>query len=148
MADTDAKRAVVEEVMEAVMAGSGGTIARHFAPGAKVSQRSNAEQSDMPWFGRMEGEFELQGEEQARAFFDEMFKRTTYLSYELRGLVCEMDEAASRCDWSRRDDKTGTLITGTTMYWFTFTSDNRIRSIETIGSIHSVIPSRKAEPVG
>jgi len=132
MADTDAKRAVVEEVMEAVMAGSGGTIARHFAPGAKVSQRSNAEQSDMPWFGRMEGEFE----------------RTTYLSYELRGLVCEMDEAASRCDWSRRDDKTGTLITGTTMYWFTFTSDNRIRSIETIGSIHSVIPSRKAEPVG
>ncbi len=148
MADTDAKRAVVEEVMEAVMAGAGGTIARHFAPGAKVSQRSNAEQSDMPWFGRMEGEFELQGEEQARAFFDEMFKRTTYLSYELRGLVCELDEAASRCDWSRRDDKTGTLITGTTMYWFTFTSDDRIRSIETIGSIHSVIPSRKAEPVG
>ncbi|WP_206452846.1 nuclear transport factor 2 family protein [Aurantimonas marina] len=148
MADSDAKRAVVEEVMEAVMAGAAGSIARHFAPGATISQRSNAEQSDTPWFGRMEGEFRLHGHEQARAFFDEMLKRTSYISYELRGLVCEMDEAASRCDWSRRDEKTGTLITGTTMYWFAFTSDNRIRSIETIGSIHSVIPSRKAEPVG
>ncbi|EAS50680.1 hypothetical protein SI859A1_00803 [Aurantimonas manganoxydans SI85-9A1] len=147
MVDTAVTRRIVEEVMEAVMAGAAGSIARHFVPGAMVSQRSNAAMSDAPWFGRMEGEFRLQGEEEARAFFDEMLKRTTYISYDLRGIVCEDDNAASRCDWTRRDEKTGTLITGTTMYWFAFTSDARIRSIETIGSIHSVIPLRKAEKV-
>ena len=34
-------------------------------------------------------------------------------------------------------------MTGTTMYWFGFTSDGRIRSIETIASIHSVISARR-----
>ncbi|MEF2552756.1 nuclear transport factor 2 family protein [Aurantimonas sp. A2-1-M11] len=145
MVDKAATRRIVEEVMEAVMAGTAGSIALHFAPGAMVSQRSNAAMSDSPWFGRMEGEFRLQGENETRAFFDEMLKRTTYISYEMRGIVCEDDNAASRCDWTRRDEKTGTLITGSTMYWFGFTSDGRIRSIETIGSIHSVIPLRKSE---
>ena len=96
MVDTAVTRKIVEEVMEAVMAGAAGSIARHFVPGAMVSQRSYAAMSDAPWFGRMEGEFRLQGEEEARAFFDEMLKRTTYISYELRGIVCEDDNAASR----------------------------------------------------
>ena len=147
MTDSGARRQVVEAVMDAVMSGSPGNIARHFAPGAVFSQRSNAAMADAPWFGRMEGEFRLQGEEEATAFLQELMKRTNYISYEPRGIVCELDEAASRCDWTRRDEKTGTLITGTTMYWFAFTSDERIRSIETIGSIHSVIPLRKAENV-
>ncbi|MCB8839566.1 nuclear transport factor 2 family protein [Aurantimonas sp. VKM B-3413] len=129
------------------MSGTVGSIARHFLPGAVISQRSNAALSDEPWFGRMEGEFRLAGEAEARAFFEELLKRTSYISYELRGIVCEFDEAASRCDWTRRDEESGTLITGTTMYWFGFSSDDRIRTIESIGSIHSVIPSRRAETV-
>lgn len=150
MVDIQLRRAIVEQVMDAVMAGKTGTIARHFAPGAKVSQRSNAALAEEPWFGRMEGEFRLEGEAETQAFFDELLKRTAYISYELRGLVCEDDDAASRCDWTRRDDKTGTLITGTTMYWFAFNGDDRIRSIETIGSIHSVMPPSRmpASPVG
>ena len=147
MADTEARRQVVEAVMDAVMSGTPGNIALHFAPGAVFSQRSNAAMADAPWFGRMEGEFRLQGEAEASAFLQELMKRTEYISYEPRGIVCEFDEAASRCDWTRRDDKTGTLITGTTMYWFAFTMDGRIRSIETIGSIHSVMAARRPEPV-
>ena len=148
MVDTQTRRAIVEQVMDAVMAGKTGTIARLFAPGAKVSQRSNAALAEEPWFGRMEGEFHLRGETEAQAFFDELLKRTAYISYELRGLICEDDDAASHCDWTRRDEKTGTLITGTTMYWFAFNGEDRIRSIETIGSIHSVMPSRTLEIAG
>ncbi|WP_156381460.1 nuclear transport factor 2 family protein [Aurantimonas sp. Leaf443] len=144
MSDTDAKRLVVEEVMEAVMAGRQGAIARHFGPGAVFNQRMNAG-TDAPWYGRLEGEFRLHGEEEAKAFLDELIRRTSYISYEQRGILVEDDCAASRCNWTRLDEKTGTLITGTTMYWFAFTSDDRIRSIETIGSIHSVIPSRRLE---
>lgn len=136
----EARRAIVEEVMDAVMSGTAGTIARHFAPGATVSQRSNAALSDAPWFGRMEGEFQLPGEDEAKAFFEELLKRSAYISYELRGLVCEDDDAASLCDWTRRDETNGTLITGSTMYWFSFNGDDRIRLIETIGSIQSVLP--------
>ena len=148
--DRDGKRAIVREVMEAVMAPDRASfgavsITRHFAPGAVISQRSNAAMADAPWFDRFEGEFRLHGEVEARAFFEEMLKRTSYISYEPRGIVCDEDAAASRCDWTRRDEKTGTLITGTTMYWFSFTSDDRIRAIESIGSIHSVIPSRRTE---
>lgn len=147
MSGEEAKRAIVERVMDAVMARSSESIAELFAPGARFSQRSNAAAGDAPWFDRLEGEFRLAGVEEAKAFFTEMMKRTAYLSYDLRGIVCEGDEAASRCEWTRRDEKTGTLITGTTMYWFAFTSDNRIRSIETVGSIHSVIPARRPENV-
>ncbi|MEX6508589.1 nuclear transport factor 2 family protein [Jiella sp. M17.18] len=145
MVDQERKRAVVEDVMEAVMSGTVGSISRHFIPGAVISQRSNAALSDEPWFGRMEGQFRLAGEAETKAFFDELLKRTSYISYELRGIVCEFDEAASRCDWTRLDEASGTLITGTTMYWFSFSSDDRIRAIESIGSIHSVIASRKTE---
>ncbi|MDY8107873.1 nuclear transport factor 2 family protein [Fulvimarina sp. 2208YS6-2-32] len=143
MTNLDQKRHVVEDVMRAVMTGETGSIAKRFYPGAQVLQRSNAGATDAPWFERMEGEFFLAGEEETGAFLQELLKRASYLSYEIRGLICEDDEAASRCDWSRRDDDTGTLVTGTTMYWFTFSSDNRIKSLETLGAIHSVLPRRR-----
>jgi len=139
--DAQRKRTVVREVMNAVMSGTPGSIARHFAPGAVFSNKSNAGIIDAPWFDRMEGEYRLHGEEEAKSFLAALLKRATYISYEPRGTVIEGDEAASRCDWTRRDETNGSLVTGTTMYWFDFTSDDRIRSIETIGSIHSVIPA-------
>ena len=138
----DTKRAVLKEVMDAVMAGTVGNITRHFAPGAVFSSRSNAGIIDAPWFDRMEGEFRLNGEEEAKSFLSELLRRATYISYEERGTIVEGEEAASRCNWTRRDERNGSLVTGTTMYWFTFTSDLRLRGIETIVSIHSVIPSR------
>lgn len=147
MGSASAKRTIVEEVMRAVMAGQSGSIARFFFPGATVMQRANAALSDAPWFERMEGEIRLAGEDEAKAYFDELMKRSAYISYELRGIVCEEDDAASVCDWTRRDEKTGTLVTGTTMYWFAFTGDDRIRAIETIGSIHSVLTARRTERV-
>lgn len=146
-ADAERKRSVVKEVMDAVMSGSPGSISRHFAPGAVFSSRNNAGMLNAPWFDRMEGEYRLSGEEEAKSFLSELLKRASYISYEPRGTLVEGDEAASRCDWTRRDDRDGTLVTGTTMYWFSFTSDGRIRSIETLGSIHSVIPSRNRESV-
>ena len=122
-----------------------GSVARHFAPGAVFSNRSNAGIIDAPWFDRLEGEFRLSGEDEAKSFLSELMKRATYISYEERGAIVEDDQAACRCDWTRRDERNGSLVTGTTMYWFTFTSDVRIRSIETIGSIHSVIPANSRE---
>lgn len=144
--DRDAKRDVLKEVMDAVMSGTVGSVARHFAPGAVFSSRSNAGIIDAPWFDRMEGEFRLAGEDEARSFLAELMRRATYISYEPRGTIVEHDEASSRCDWTRRDERNGSLVTGTTIYWFTFTSDLRIRSIETIGAIHSVIPAKSANP--
>ena len=144
--DAQKRRAVVREVMNAVMSGTPGSIARHFAPGAVFSNKSNAGIIDAPWFDRMEGEYRLHGEEEAKSFLAALLKRATYISYEPRGTVIEGDEAASRCDWTRRDETNGSLVTGTTMYWFDFTSDGRIRSIETIGSIHSVIPAATRSP--
>ena len=143
MINIDERRLAAEDVMRAVMTGEIGSIANRFYPGAQVLQRSNAGATDAPWFERMEGEFLLAGEEETTAFLQELLKRASYLSYEVRGLVCEDDEAASRCDWSRRDEDTGTIVTGTTMYWFTFSSDNRIKTLETLGAIHSVLPRRK-----
>ena len=70
MANQEARRDAVEEVMTAVMSGKIGAIARHFYPGAVVSQRSNAALSGEPWFERMEGEFQLRGEGETRAFID------------------------------------------------------------------------------
>ena len=140
-ASADCKREMVKDVMDAVMSGKVGSIARHLAPSAVFSNRSNAGIIDAPWFGRMEGEFKLTGEEEAKAFLGELLKRASYISYEDRGVVVEDDQAACLCDWTRRDERNGSLVTGTTMYWFVFNSDLRIRSIETIGSIHSVIPS-------
>jgi hypothetical protein len=147
LSEAQSKRAVIKEIMDAVMSGASGTIARHFAPGAVFSNRNNAGIIDAPWFDRMEGEFRLSGEAEAKSFLNELLRRATYISYEPRGIVIEGDEGASRCDWTRRDETNGSLVTGTTMYWFAFTSDGRIRSIETIGSIHSVIPARRSEPV-
>lgn len=141
------QRAIVKDVMDAVMSGTMGSVARHFAPGAVFTNRSNAGIIDAPWFDRMEGEFRLGGEDEAKSFLSELMRRATYISYAERGIIVEQDEAASRCDWTRRDDRNGSLVTGTTMYWFAFTSDCRIRSIETIGSIHSVIPAKDREAV-
>ncbi|MET0597682.1 MAG: nuclear transport factor 2 family protein [Mesorhizobium sp.] len=143
--DAQRRRAVVKEIMDAVMSGTSGTIARYFAPGAVFSNKNNAGIIDAAWFDRMEGEYRLNGEEEAKAFLNELLKRATYISYKPRGTIVEGDEAASRCDWTREDEQNGSLVTGTTMYWFGFTSDGRIRSIETIGSIHSVIAARRAD---
>ncbi|WP_427024164.1 nuclear transport factor 2 family protein [Aureimonas ureilytica] len=136
------KRIVVKEIMDAVMSGSSGSIARHFAPGAIFSNKNNAGVIDAPWFDRMEGEYRLAGEEEAKSFLNELLRRASYISYKPRGTIVEDDDAASRCDWTRQDEN-GSLVTGTTMYWFGFTSDGRIRSIETIASIHSVISARR-----
>ncbi|MER0237734.1 nuclear transport factor 2 family protein [Fulvimarina sp. MAC8] len=144
MADLNERRRAAEDVMRAVMTGEIGSIARRFYPGAVFLQRSNAGVIDAPWFERMEGEFHLAGEEETSAFLQELMKRASYMSYETRGLVCEDDEAASRCDWSRRDENTKTIVTGTTMYWFSFASDDRIKSLETVSAIHSVLPRRKS----
>lgn len=143
--DAHKRRAVVKEIMDAVMSGSSGSIARYFAPGAVFSNKNNAGIIDAPWFDRMEGEYKLNGEEEAKSFLNALLKRATYISYKPRGTIVEGDEAASRCDWTRQDESNGSLVTGTTMYWFGFTSDGRIRSIETIGSIHSVIAARRSE---
>ena len=89
MANQEARRDAVEEVMTAVMSGKIGAIARHFYPGAVVSQRSNAALSGEPWFERMEGEFQLRGEGETRAFIEELLKRSSYLTFELRGVICE-----------------------------------------------------------
>jgi hypothetical protein len=128
--------------MDAVMSGATGSIARHFAPGAIFSNKNNAGIFDAPWFDRMEGEYRLNGEEEAKSFLNELLKRASYISYKPRGTIVEDENAASRCDWTRQDEN-GSLVTGTTMYWFGFTSDGRIRSIETIASIHSVISARR-----
>ena len=146
-ADADCKREIVKSIMNAVMSGTVGSIAGHLAPSAVFSNRSNAGIIDAPWFGRMEGEFKLNGEPEAKAFLGELLKRASYISYEDRGVVVEDDQAACICDWTRRDERNGSLVTGTTMYWFVFNSNLQIRSIETIGSIHSVIPSASQEPV-
>ncbi|ALN74255.1 MULTISPECIES: hypothetical protein [unclassified Aureimonas] len=140
--DTQRKRIVVKEIMDAVMSGSSGSISRHFAPGAIFSNKNNAGIFDAPWFDRMEGEYRLNGEEEAKSFLNELLKRASYISYKPRGTIVEDENAASRCDWTRQDEN-GSLVTGTTMYWFGFTSDGRIRSIETIASIHSVISARR-----
>lgn len=142
--DERPEHAVIREVMEAVMSSAQGEIARHFAPGAVFSNRSNAGMIDAPWFGRLEGEYRLAGEEEARAFLSELMRRTRYISYELRGILVDGESGASRCDWTRQDEADGSLVTGTTMYWFSFTSDRRIRSVETVGSVHSVIPARRS----
>lgn len=139
------EHAVVREVMEAVLSGKPGDVARHFAPGAVFSNRSNAGIIDAPWFDRMEGEYRLAGQDEAKAFVSELLKRASYISFEPRGVIVDGDSAASRCDWTRQDERDGSLVTGTTMYWFSFTSDARIRAIESIGSVHSVIPARRAE---
>ncbi|MEF2072878.1 nuclear transport factor 2 family protein [Consotaella aegiceratis] len=139
--ETAKKRAILKEVLDAVLAGKGMSLSRHFAPGAVFTSRSNASLIDAPWFARMEGEYRFSGEEEAKSFLDELLRRANYISYELRGSIIEQDEAASRCDWTKRDERDGSLVTGTTMWWFTFTSDCRIRSIESIGSIHSVVPA-------
>jgi len=143
--DGQRKRAVIKEIMDAVMSGASGSIARHLAPGAIFSNKSNAGIIDAPWFSRMEGEYRLQGEDEAKAFLNELLRRATYISYKPRGTLIEDDEAASRCDWTRQDESNGSLVTGTTMYWFGFTSDGRIRSIESIASIHSVIPAQRSD---
>ncbi|WP_062217587.1 nuclear transport factor 2 family protein [Aureimonas sp. D3] len=140
--DAQRKRMVVKEIMDAVMSGAAGSVAQHFAPGAIFSNKNNAGVIDAPWFDRMEGEYKLTGEDEAKSFLNELLRRASYISYKARGTVVEDDEAASRCDWTRQDDS-GSLVTGTTMYWFGFTSDGRIRSIETIASIHSVISARR-----
>ncbi|WAJ30546.1 nuclear transport factor 2 family protein [Antarcticirhabdus aurantiaca] len=143
VSDADRMREVVSEVMDAVMSGKGTAIAAHLAPGALFTNRSNAGAFDAPWFDRLEGEYRLAGPEEVKSFMAELMQKATYLSYEQRGILVEDGEAASRCDWTRLYEKDGTVVTGTTMYWFAFTSDFRIRSIESIGSIHSVIPSRR-----
>ncbi|KTQ95428.1 hypothetical protein NS365_18915 [Aureimonas ureilytica] len=140
--DAQRKRMVVKDIMDAVMSGAAGSVAQHFAPGAIFSNKNNAGVIDAPWFDRMEGEYKLTGEDEAKSFLNELLRRASYISYKARGTVVEDDEAASRCDWTRQDDS-GSLVTGTTMYWFGFTSDGRIRSIETIASIHSVISARR-----
>lgn len=139
------RRAVVRNVIDAVMAGPSASVSRYFAPGAIFANRSNAGIIDAPWFDRLEGEYRLNGEDEAKSFLAELMRRASYISYEPRGLVVEDDEAAARCDWTRQNTTDGSLVTGTTMYWFAFTSDGRIRSIETMGSIHSVIPARRNE---
>ena len=143
--DADRKRAVLREVLGALMSGKMGVASRHFAPGLVFSNRSNAGVIDAPWFDRLEGDFRLSGEEEARAFLGEFMRRAKYISYEERGLVIEEDSAASLYNWTRRDERDGTLVTGTTMYWFNFTSDARIRYVETISSIHSVFPMKERD---
>jgi hypothetical protein len=138
--DAERKRAILREVLGALMTGKMGVVSRHFAPGLVFSNRSNAGVIDAPWFGRLEGDFRLAGEEEARSFLSELMRRAKYISFEERGLIIEEDSAASIYNWTRRDDRDGTLVTGTTMYWFTFTTDARIRTVETISSIHSVFP--------
>lgn len=140
-----ALRSVVRSVMDAVMANGTGSVSQFFAPGAVFVNRSNAGIIDAPWYDRLEGEYRLSGETEVRSYLAELMKRATYISYETRGLVVEEDEAAARCDWTRQQASDGSLVTGTTMYWFSFTSDGRVRSIETLGSIHSVIPARRNE---
>ena len=110
------------------------------------SNRSNAGVIDAPWFDRLEGDFRLAGEEEARSFLSELMRRAKYISFEERGLIIEEDSAASIYNWTRRDERDGTLVTGTTMYWFTFTTDMRIRYVETISSIHSVFPLKDPAP--
>jgi hypothetical protein len=144
--EAERKRAVLREVLGALMSGRMGVVSRHFAPGLVFSNRSNAGVIDAPWFDRLEGDFKLAGEDEARAFLAELMKRAKYISYEERGLVIEDDTAASLYNWTRRDERDGTFVTGTTMYWFTFTSDARIRTVETISSIHSVIPAEREAP--
>ena len=141
--DDRKEHGVVREVMEAVMSGTPGQIAKLFAPGAVFSNRSNAGMIDAPWFDRLEGEYRFAGQDEAKAFLAELMRRTRYIAYESRGILVDGDAAASRCDWTRQDESDGSLITGTTMYWFSFTSDGRIRSVETVGSVHSVIPARR-----
>ena len=102
--------------------------------------RNNAGTVDVSWFDRMEGDFRLASEAEARAFLEEVMRRATFISYEDRGLIVEEDDAAGRYNWTRRDERSGSILTGTTVYWFSFTSDFRIRSVETIGYIHSVLP--------
>ncbi len=141
--DDRREHAVVREVMDAVMSGTPGELARHFAPGAVFTNRSNVGMIDAPWFDRLEGEYRLAGEDEARAFLAELFRRARYIAYELRGIIVDGDAAAARCDWTRQDADDGSLITGTAMYWFAFTTDGRIRSLETVASVHSVIPARR-----
>ena len=145
LTEAQRKHSMIREIMDAAMAGSAGSIARHFAPGAMFSNRNNAGIIDAPWFNRMEGEYRLQGEEEAKSFLNELLRRATYITYKPRGIVVEDDEGASRCDWTRQDETNGSLVTGSTMYWFSFTTDGRIRSIETIGTIHSVIAAKREE---
>ena len=146
--DAERKRAVLREVVGALMTGKMGVVSRHFAPGLVFSNRSNAGVIDAPWFDRLEGDFRLSGENEARAFLTELMNRAKYISFEERGVVIEEDAAAALYNWTRRDERDGTLLTGTTMYWFSFTTDARIRAVETISSIHSVFPVRTPEPVG
>ncbi|WP_152048059.1 nuclear transport factor 2 family protein [Aureimonas psammosilenae] len=143
--DAERKRAVLREVLEALMSGKLGVVSRHFAPGVMFSNRSNAGVIDGPWFGRLEGDFRLAGEAETRSFLNELMQKAKYISYEERGLVIEQDSAASLCNWMRRNEKDGTLVSGTTMWWFFFTSDSRIRYVESISSIHSVLPARERE---
>jgi hypothetical protein len=139
----DRKRAVLREVLGALMTGKVGVVSRHFAPGLVFSNRSNAGVIDAPWFDRLEGDFSLTGEAEARSFLVELMRRAKYIDHEERGVVIEGDSAASLYNWTRRNDKDGTLVTGTTMYWLTFTSDDRIRYVETISSIHSIFPAKE-----
>lgn len=143
--DAEHKRSVLREVLDALMSGKMGVVSRHFAPGLVFSNRSNAGIIDAPWFDRLEGDFRLAGEDEARTFLSELMRRAKYISYEERGLVIEHDAGASLYNWTRRDDRDGTLVTGTTMYWVNFTSDVRIRYVETISSIHSVFPLKSRE---
>ncbi|GGD95182.1 hypothetical protein GCM10011390_12400 [Aureimonas endophytica] len=143
--NADRKRIVLREVLDALMSGRIGVVSRHFAPGLVFSNRSNAGVIDAPWFDRLEGDFRLAGEVEARSFLSELMRRAKYISYEERGLVVEEESAATLYNWTRRDERNGTLVTGTTMCWFVFTSDSRIRSVETISSIHSVFPAKVGE---
>ncbi|SKA12236.1 nuclear transport factor 2 family protein [Consotaella salsifontis] len=140
------KREILKEVLDAVLGGKASSLARHFAPGAVFTNRSNASLNDAPWFARLEGDFRFPSEDDAKSFLDELLRRASYISYELRGTIIEEDQGASRCDWTKRDERDGSLITGTTMWWFSFTSDNRIRAVESIGSIHSVVPAPARRP--
>src|SRR3954464_4039574 len=98
--EIELRRSILRDVMDSVMSGTMGSIARHFAPGAVFSNRSNAGIIDAPWFDRLEGEFRLSGEDEAKAFLNELMKRATYISYEERGAIVEDDQAACRCDWT------------------------------------------------
>ena len=107
---------------------------------AVEAYKAGAKFVDVSWFDGMEGDFRLASEAEARAFLEEVMRRATFISYEDRGLIVEEDDAAGRYNWTRRDERSGSILTGTTVYWFSFTSDFRIRSVETIGYIHSVLP--------
>ncbi len=107
LSEAQRKHGIIREIMDAAMAGSAGSIARHFAPGAVFSNRSNAGIIDAPWFNRMEGEYRLQGEDEAKSFLNELLRRATYISYKPRGIVVEDDEGASRCDWTPLTDRPG-----------------------------------------